>query len=63
MSKKRTFVSIDDIINEPYGYTYKEISECMGESEAKRMFFSLYKEKNILFASLSPIHSEISLYV
>lgn len=57
MSKKRTFVSIDDIINEPYGYTYKEISECMGESEAKRMFFSLYKEKNKNQHQTIKIHS------
>lgn len=43
---KRIVLSTDDIISNPFGYTFKEISDCMGEAEAKKMFFSLYKVKN-----------------
>lgn len=39
-------ISVDDIMNDPFSYTFKEISACMGEFEAKKMFFSLYKLKD-----------------
>lgn len=43
MKKYSSRYSIADIKNDPYGFTYKEVAEVMGEEEAKAWYSSLYK--------------------
>lgn len=33
-----------EILNDPYGFTYKEMSEVIGENEAKALYEELYKQ-------------------
>ena len=33
-----------EILNDPYGFTYKEMSEVIGENEAKALYSELYKQ-------------------
>lgn len=40
---KNQTISRTDVLNDPYGYTYKEFSEVFDEKEAADMFASLYK--------------------
>lgn len=40
---KNQTISRTDVLNDPYGYTYKEFSEVFDEKEAVDMFASLYK--------------------
>lgn len=37
----------DDILKDPFNYTFKEISSVLGEKEAKNLFEDLYKKKNL----------------
>lgn len=32
-----------EVRNDPYGFTYKEMSEVIGENEAKALYSELYK--------------------
>lgn len=43
--KNHTILSTD-VLNDPYGFTYKEFSEVLNEQEAKDMFASLYKRNS-----------------
>ena len=38
-------ITLDDIRGDPYGFTYKEYIEAMGEAEAKEAFALLYRRK------------------
>lgn len=42
MRKKLT---LEAVRADPYGFTYKEYAEVMGEAEARRAFASLYRRK------------------
>lgn len=33
-----------EVRNDPYGFTYKEMSEVIGENEAKALYEELYKQ-------------------
>lgn len=33
-----------EVRNDPYGFTYKEMSEVIGENEAKALYSELYKQ-------------------
>ena len=33
-----------EVRNDPYGFTYKEMSEVIGENEAKALYKELYKQ-------------------
>ena len=33
-----------EILNDPYGFTYKEMSEVIGEDKAKALYTELYKQ-------------------
>ena len=45
-----------EVRNDPYGFTYKEMSEVIGENEAKALYEELYKQlprkKNRLFTTM-----------
>ena len=44
MTQKQKFCnSSADIMSDPYGFTYKEAAEAMGQQEARALFQSLYK--------------------
>ena len=34
--------TLTEILNDPYGFTYKEMSEVIGENEAKALYEELY---------------------
>ena len=36
--------TLTEILNDPYGFTYKEMSEVIGENEAKALYEELYKQ-------------------
>lgn len=51
----------DDILSVPYGFTYKEMVEAIGESEAKTLYSSLYKhspKKEHLTMSLKTVYKD-----
>ena len=33
-----------EILNDPYGFTYKEMSEVIGEDKARALYAKLYKQ-------------------
>ena len=33
-----------EVLNDPYGFTYKEMSEVIGEDKAKALYTELYKQ-------------------
>ena len=33
-----------EILNDPYGFTYKEMSEVIGEDKARALYTELYKQ-------------------
>ena len=33
-----------EILNDPYGFTYKEMSEVIGEDKARALYAELYKQ-------------------
>lgn len=35
----------EQIYNDPYGFTYKDISSCLDETDARMLFSQLYHEK------------------
>ena len=37
-----------EVRNDPYGFTYKEMSEVIGENEAKALYEELYKQLPLL---------------
>ena len=46
MKNKNTIIITEEMINsDPYGYTYKEICDCVGEKKARSLMHALYKEK------------------
>ena len=46
MKNKNTVIITEEMINsDPYGYTYKEICDCVGEKKARALMHALYKEK------------------
>ena len=42
-----------EILNDPYGFTYKEMSEVIGEDKARALYAELYKQ---------PFHKKIYQY-
>ena len=42
-----------EILNDPYGFTYKEMSEVIGEDKARALYTELYKQ---------PFHKKIYQY-
>ena len=36
-----------EVRNDPYGFTYKEMSEVIGENEAKALYEELYKQSRL----------------
>ena len=42
-----------EILNDPYGFTYKEMSEVIGEDKARALYTELYKHC-LLYTSPSP---------
>ena len=42
--------TLTEILNDPYGFTYKEMSEVIGEDKARALYTELYKQ---------PFHKEI----
>ena len=36
-----------EVRNDPYGFTYKEMSEVIGENEAKALYEELYKQAGL----------------
>ena len=50
-----------EVRNDPYGFTYKEMSEVIGENEAKALYEELYKQlprkKNLSMLSYSERHN------
>ena len=49
--KKKNNVSAESIRAAPYGFTYKEYAEVLGEEKVKRSFSALYGQK--IFQTLS----------
>ena len=46
MKNKNTIIITEEMINsDPYGYTYKEICDCVGEKKARSLMHALHKEK------------------
>ena len=43
-----------EILNDPYGFTYKEMSEVIGEDKARALYTELYKQ---------PFHKEKSINI
>lgn len=41
----RKELTLEAVRADPYGFTYKEYAEVMGEAEASRAFASLYRRK------------------
>lgn len=43
MKNKNTIIITEEMINsDPYGYTYKEICDCVGEKKARSLMHALY---------------------
>ena len=36
--------TLTEILNDPYGFTYKEMSEVIGEDKARALYAELYKQ-------------------
>ena len=36
--------TLTEILNDPYGFTYKEMSEVIGEDKARALYTELYKQ-------------------
>ena len=45
--------TLTEILNDPYGFTYKEMSEVIGEDKARALYAKLYKQ---------PFHKKIYQY-
>ena len=41
-----------EVLNDPYGFTYKEMSEVIGEDKAKALYTELYKQSPQLKKSI-----------
>ena len=37
--------TLTEILNDPYGFTYKEMSEVIGEDKARALYAELYKHE------------------
>ena len=44
--------TLTEILNDPYGFTYKEMSEVIGEDKARALYAELYKQ---------PFHKNLSI--
>ena len=55
MKNKNTIIITEEMINsDPYGYTYKEICDCVGEKKARSLMHALY---NVTFDSFCTINA------
>ena len=54
-----------EILNDPYGFTYKEMSEVIGEDKARALYTELYKQpfhKENLSISTKKVYLTVNQY-
>ena len=47
--------TLTEILNDPYGFTYKEMSEVIGEDKARALYAELYKRKRSITTRISKV--------